>query len=119
MRAFVGEGIPSHLPEHPGLDMAVDHAPQRRQILNKNEKILAVKNALRYFPENLHPQLAQEFAQELDDYGRIWMMRYRPTEYTMKAYPIHDYPAKSLQAASIMLMIHNNLDNAVAQFRMS
>ena len=79
-------------------------------------KKLAIKNALRYFPENLHQQLGEEFAEELEEYGRIWMMRYRPTEYPMKAYSIHDYPTKSLQAASIMLMIHNNLDNAVAQF---
>ena len=89
---------------------------KRRQILSLSEKKLALKNALRYFPPHLHEALASEFAEELNEYGRIWMMRYRPTEYEMKAYPIHEYPTKSIQAASIMLMIHNNLDKAVAQF---
>ena len=84
--------------------------------LTVREKKLALKNALRYFPSHLHESLASEFAKELEEYGRIWMMRYRPIEYDMKAYPIQSYPTKSLQAASIMLMIHNNLDNAVAQF---
>ena len=116
MRTFVGEGIPEYLPEHPGISPEVDHAPKRRQILNKSEKKLALKNALRYFPESFHEILAPEFARELEEYGRIWMMRYRPTEYEMKAYPIKSYPTKSLQAASIMLMIQNNLDNSVAQF---
>ena len=116
MRTFVGEGIPTDLPDHPGICPDVDHAPKRRQILTKSEKKLALKNALRYFPEKLHSTLATEFAKELEDYGRIWMMRYRPTQYEMKAYPIDTYPTKSLQAASIMLMIHNNLDNAIAQF---
>ena len=116
MRTFVGEGIPEYLPEHPGISPDVDHAPKRRQILNKSEKKLALKNALRYFPESFHETLAPEFAKELEDYGRIWMMRYRPTEYKMKAYPINSYPTKSLQAASIMLMIQNNLDSSVAQF---
>ena len=116
MRTFVGEGIPEYLPEHPGISPEVDHAPKRRQILNKSEKKLALKNALRYFPESFHEILAPEFAEELEEYGRIWMMRYRPTEYEMKAYPIKSYPTNSLQAASIMLMIQNNLDNSVAQF---
>ena len=116
MRAHVGEGIPDFLPNHPGISEAVDHAPKRRQILTVREKKLALKNALRYFPSHLHESLASEFAKELEEYGRIWMMRYRPIEYDMKAYPIQSYPTKSLQAASIMLMIHNNLDNAVAQF---
>ena len=116
MRTFVGEGIPEYLPEHPGISPEVDHAPKRRQILNKSEKKLALKNALRYFPERFHESLAPEFAKELEEYGRIWMMRYRPTEYEMKAYPIKSYPTNSLQAASIMLMIQNNLDNSVAQF---
>ena len=116
MQAFVGEGIPTSLPEHPGLSDDVDHAPKRRQILTKKEKRLALKNALRYFPENQHTLLASEFAKELDDYGRIWMMRYRPTQYEIKSYPLDSYPAKSKQAASIMLMIHNNLDNKIAQF---
>ena len=86
------------------------------KFLGLMKKKLAIKNALRYFPANLHQELGEEFAKELEEYGRIWMMRYRPTEYPMKAYSIQDYPTKSLQAASIMLMIHNNLDNAVAQF---
>ena len=116
MRAHVGEGIPDFLPNHPGISEDVDHAPKRRQILTVREKKLALKNALRYFPSHLHESLASEFAKELEEYGRIWMMRYRPIEYDMKAYPIQSYPTKSLQAASIMLMIHNNLDNDVAQF---
>ena len=116
MRAFVGEGIPISLPEHPGVSDEVDHAPKRRQILTKKEKRLAIKNALRYFPKEQHTLLAAEFAKELDDYGRIWMMRYRPTQYQIKAYPLDSYPTKSKQAASIMLMIHNNLDNRIAQF---
>ena len=116
MRAYVGEGIPEHLLEHPGIDDSVDHAPPRRQVLTNAEKRLALRNALRYFPTRLHSQLSVEFAKELSEYGRIWMMRYRPTQYEMKAYPIDAYPAKCKQAAAIMLMIHNNLDRAVAQF---
>ena len=116
MRAFVGEGIPTSIPVHPGISHDVDHAPKRRQILTKKEKRLALKNALRYFPEEQHTLLAGEFAKELDDYGRIWMMRYRPTQYQIKSYPLDSYPTKSNQAASIMLMIHNNLDNRIAQF---
>ena len=116
MRTFVGEGIPNSIPEHPGISPDVDHAPKRRQILTMKEKHLALKNALRYFPEEQHSILAKEFAQELDEYGRIWMMRYRPTQYEIKSYPLDSYPAKSKQAASIMLMIHNNLDNRIAQF---
>ena len=76
------------IPEHPGVSDAVDHAPKRRQILTKKEKRLALKNALRYFPEDQHSQLAVEFAKELDDFGRIWMMRYRPTQYQIKSYPL-------------------------------
>ena len=116
MRAFVGEGIPTSIPEHPGISDDVDHAPKRRQILSNKEKRLALKNALRYFPEEQHKLLAAEFAKELDEYGRIWMMRYRPTQYEIKSYPLDSYPVKSKQAASIMLMIHNNLDNRIAQF---
>jgi len=116
MRAHIGLGIPNELPIHPGISDQVDHAPARRQILSHKEKKLALRNALRYFPENLHAELAKEFVEELETYGRIWMMRYRPTEYTIHAYPLDAYPAKSQQAASIMLMIHNNLDKKVAQF---
>ena len=116
MRAHVGTGIPKSIPEHPGISQDVDHAPKRRQILSLEEKKLALRNALRYFDSSLHQSLAKEFADELETHGRIWMMRYRPTEYAMKAYPIDSYPAKSKQAAAIMLMIHNNLDKEVAQF---
>ena len=116
MRAHIGLGIPTELPIHPGISDEVDHAPARRQILSSKEKKLALRNALRYFPENLHRELAKEFVEELETYGRIWMMRYRPTEYTIHAYPLDAYPTKSQQAASIMLMIHNNLDKKVAQF---
>ena len=116
MRAHIGLGIPTELPNHPGISDEVDHAPARRQILSNKEKKLALRNALRYFPEDLHDELAKEFVDELETYGRIWMMRYRPTEYTIHAYPLDAYPTKSQQAASIMLMIHNNLDKKVAQF---
>ena len=116
MQKFIAEGIPEELPPHPGIDNNVDHAPNRRQVLSKEEKKLALKNALRYFDERHHKELALEFANELETYGRIWMMRYRPTEYEMKAYPIDAYPTKSKQAAAIMLMIQNNLDKDVAQF---
>ncbi len=116
MRNHIGAGIPTLLPEHPGISVDVDHAPARRQILTQEEKKLALRNALRYFPKHLHSDLASEFAQELNTYGRIWMMRYRPTEYEIKSYPIESYPAKSIEAAAIMLMIHNNLDVDVAQF---
>ena len=116
MRKYVGQGIPEKLPEHPGISNDVDHAPARRQILSKSENKLALKNALRYFPQEFHDKLALEFADELENFGRIWMMRFRPTEYEMKAYPIDSYPTKSKQAAAIMLMIHNNLDKDIAQF---
>ena len=116
MQAHIAEGIPTNLPVHPGIDPSVDHAPVRRQVLTDNEKRLALKNALRYFPEKLHDELAIEFANELNKYGRIWMMRYRPTEYPIRAYPLQSYPALSKDAAAIMMMIHNNLDPKVAQF---
>ena len=116
MQKFIAEGIPEEIPHHPGIDNNVDHAPNRRQVLSKEEKKLALKNALRYFDVRHHKELALEFANELETYGRIWMMRYRPTEYEMKAYPIDAYPTKSKQAAAIMLMIQNNLDKEVAQF---
>ena len=116
MRAHIGLGIPTELPTHPGISDEVDHAPARRQILSDKEKKLALRNALRYFPEGLHAELANEFVDELETYGRIWMMRYRPTEYPIHAYALDAYPTMSQQAASIMLMIHNNLDKKVAQF---
>ncbi len=108
------EGIPSQLPTLKPYDTTVSHAPKRKDILTKEEKKLALKNALRYFKPEWHSVLAPEFLQELQQYGRIYMYRFRP-EYRMYARPIEEYPAKCLQAASIMLMIQNNLDYAIAQ----
>ena len=107
-------GIPEFLPETKAFDPSANHAPKRKDILDSDEKKLALRNALRYFPVTLHAQLAPEFAVELREYGRIYMYRYRP-EYEIKARPLSDYPHQSVQAAAIMLMITNNLDNAVAQ----
>ncbi|MBI1266644.1 MAG: urocanate hydratase [Cryomorphaceae bacterium] len=107
-------GIPSALPAHPGVDDGVSHAPKRKDILSLEEKELAIRNALRYFPKSLHADLAPEFADELKTYGRVYMHRFRPT-IEIKARPIDWYPAKCQQAAAIMLMIQNNLDHAVAQ----
>ncbi len=107
-------GIPNELPEVKEYDKNINHAPKRKDILTKEQKRLALKNALRYFPERLHAQLAPEFYNELETYGRIYMYRYRPS-YKMYARPIDEYPAKCRQAAAIMLMIQNNLDPAVAQ----
>ena len=107
-------GIPDYLPEHPAYDPNINHAPKRKDILTPEEKRLALRNALRYFPKKLHAQLAPEFAEELKTYGRIYMYRYRPT-YEMYARPIDEYPTKSRQAAAIMMMIQNNLDPRVAQ----
>ena len=108
------EGIPSYLPEAKPYDPDVNHAPRRKDILSRKEKALALKNALRYFPEELHPALATEFAAELRDYGRIYMYRYRPSNEIL-ARPIDEYPARCPQAAAIMAMIQNNLDPRVAQ----
>ena len=108
------EGIPAGLPEAKPYDKEINHAPKRKDILTEQEKVLALKNALRYFPKVLHPALAKEFAKELKDYGRIYMYRYRPS-YKMYARPLEEYPAKSKQAAAIMAMIQNNLDPRVAQ----
>jgi len=116
MRASVVQGIPAELPSHPGHDQSVDHAPNRRQILSEAEKRLAIANALRYVEGKHHAALAPEFLDELNTYGRIVMRRFRPVDHTIRAYPLDAYPARSKQAASIMLMIHNNLDPAVAQF---
>ena len=108
-------GIPfDKLPEPKPYDKDINHAPKRKDILSPEEKVLALKNALRYFPEALHKDLAPEFAKELKDYGRIYMYRYRPS-YKIYARPIDEYPAKSRQAAAIMAMIQNNLDERVAQ----
>ncbi len=108
------QGIPTDIPAKKAFDFEVNHAPKRKEILSKEEKKLAVQNALRYFPESQHEELAKEFLEELRVYGRIYMYRYRP-EYSMFARPIEEYPGKSLQAKAIMLMIQNNLDYAVAQ----
>ncbi len=110
----ISEGIPTVLPPLKEYDNSINHAPKRKDILNAGEKVLAIKNALRYFPESLHKVLAPEFAEELLRYGRIYMYRYRP-DYPIISGSIDDYPHKSKQAAAIMLMLHNNLDNAVAQ----
>ena len=116
LRNSILEGIPGTLPEHPGLNKNVDHAPNRRDVLTPKEKQLALKNALRYFPLSQHEILAPEFAKELETYGRIYMYRFCPSQIKIKAYPISAYPAKCQQAAAIMLMIQNNLDDQVAQF---
>jgi urocanate hydratase len=108
------QGIPAEMPPEKKPDSTFSHAPKRKDILSLEEKELALKNALRYFPGSWHKELAAEFAKELKDYGRIYMYRFQP-DYDIKARPISDYPAKCLQAAAIMLMIQNNLDPAVAQ----
>jgi urocanate hydratase len=110
----IRQGIPDELPTPKPYSTEVSHAPNRAQILTKAEKKLALQNALRYFDKKHHATLAPEFAKELEDYGRIYMYRFRP-DYEIKAYPIDHYPAQSQQAAGIMLMIQNNLDYAVAQ----
>ena len=102
------------MPELKKFNNDINRAPIRKQILNKEEKKLSIKNALRYFPQKFHSELAQEFLEELNKYGRIYMFRFRPN-YAIKAMHINDFPHKSMQAASIQLMICNNLDNAIAQ----
>ena len=111
---LIKAGIPKELPVLKPFDSSVSHAPKRKDILTTAEKELAVRNALRYFPKGQHAVLAPEFAQELKDYGRIYMYRFRP-EYEFYARPITEYPAKCQQAAAIMHMIQNNLDYKVAQ----
>ncbi len=108
------QGIPAELPPIQPYDITVNHAPIRKDILNQEEKKLAIRNALRYFDKRFHAILAIEFAQELKKTGRIYMYRFRPA-YPMHARPITDYPCRSVQAAAIMLMIQNNLDPSVAQ----
>jgi urocanate hydratase len=108
------QGIPDELPVPKPYDTNVSHAPKRKDILSAEEKKLALRNALRYFPQKFHEVLAEEFARELEEYGRIYMYRFRP-DYEMHARPIDEYPHKTKQAAAIMLMITNNLDPAVAQ----
>jgi len=110
----ISQGIPEQIPPMPHSEADVNKAPARPDILSIKEKQLALKNALRYFPKEWHKRLATEFAEELNTTGRIYMYRFRPT-YKMYARPIHEYPAKTPQAAAIMLMLQNNLDKAVAQ----
>ena len=112
--ADIRAGIPEILPEPIPYDPNVNHAPRRKQILTPEQTHLALKNALRYFPAEHHAELAPEFARELHDYGRIYMYRLRP-RYKMYARPVEEYPARSRQAAAIMMMIQNNLDERVAQ----
>ena len=108
------EGIPNKIPESKTFDNNINRAPLRKKILNSEEKKLALKNALRYFPKSMHEQLASEFLEELHKYGRIYMYRFKP-KYEIKARHINDFPYKSKQAAAIQLMLSNNLDNAIAQ----
>lgn len=108
------QGIPDQLPEPKPYRSEINHAPRRKDVLSQLEKRLAIKNALRYFPSAWHPELAKEFIEELEAYGRIYMYRFRP-DYELFARPINQYPAKSKHAAAIMLMIQNNLDPHVAQ----
>lgn len=110
----IQQGIPNQLPQPKPYETNINHAPKRKEILGEEEKKLALKNALRYFEPQFHAELIPEFKQELEDYGRIYMYRFRP-DYEMKARSIEDYPGKSEQAKAIMLMIQNNLDYAVAQ----
>jgi urocanate hydratase len=108
------QGIPSQVPPKKAYEPTINHAPKRKEILSHEEKKLALRNALRYFPKEQHEELIGDFLYELETYGRIYMFRYRP-DYVMYARPIGEYPGKSLQAKAIMLMIQNNLDYAVAQ----
>lgn len=110
----IQQGIPNELPQPKPYEPHINHAPKRKEILTDEEKKLALKNALRYFEPKFHAELLPEFRDELENYGRIYMYRFRP-DYEMKARPISEYPGKSEQAKAIMLMIQNNLDYAVAQ----
>ena len=108
------QGIPSILPTKKGYPKGANSAPKRKDILSIEEKQLAIKNALRYFPKEWHEELAHEFAGELKEFGRIYMYRFKP-DYQIYARPISEYPAETQQAAAIILMIHNNLNPEVAQ----
>ena len=114
IKQVILEGIPNTLPSIKKYDYSINHAPIRKDILSKNEKKLALKNALRYFPEKMHKTLANEFLEELKKYGRIYMYRFRP-DYKIQSRHINDFPHISKQAAAIQLMLSNNLDNAIAQ----
>lgn len=108
------QGIPTKLPPKKKRDSSISHAPKRKDILSLEEKKLALRNSLRYFPKKWHEELAAEFLEELEAFGRIYMYRFQP-DYPMFARPIREYPAQTQQASAIMLMIQNNLDPAVAQ----
>ena len=113
-KTAIAQGIPDYLPKVSKYNYSVNHAPKREDILTNNEKKLALINALRYFDEKFHKQLIIDFKEELKKYGRIYMYRFKPS-YKIYARPLNEYPHKSKQAAGIMLMIQNNLDNSVAQ----
>jgi len=113
-KELIQQGIPDVLPNKRDYESSINHAPKRKDILSKDEKELALRNALRYFDAKHHSVLLPEFAEELETYGRIYMYRFRPT-YSMYARSISEYPGKCEQAKAIMLMIQNNLDDAVAQ----
>ena len=114
LKQAILQGIPSELPAKRNINTSVSHAPNRKNILNTEEKQLAIRNALRYFPEHMHTVLAPEFAEELITYGRIYMYRFMP-EYEIKARHLEDFPHKSKQAAALQMMLSNNLDEAIAQ----
>ncbi len=114
LKEQIQQGIPTRLPLPKPFEANINHAPKRKEILSAEEKKLALRNALRYFEPQHHAELIQEFAEELNTYGRIYMYRFRP-DYKMHARPIDDYPGNCEQAKAIMLMIQNNLDYAVAQ----
>jgi len=113
-KQVIQQGIPSTLPPKREIQPDANPAPKRKEILTDEERVLALRNALRYFPAEWHQELAEEFAAELNEYGRIYMHRFKP-DYKIYARPIEEYPYKTPQAAAIMLMIQNNLDPAVAQ----
>ncbi len=114
LKKAILEGIPKALPARKKLNPNVSHAPNRKKVLNKEERKLAIRNALRYFPKHFHKELADEFLEELDKYGKIYMYRFMP-DYEIKSRNINDFPYKSKQAACIQLMLSNNLDYAIAQ----
>ena len=114
LKKAILEGIPKALPPKKKLNPNVSHAPNRKKVLNKEERKLAITNALRYFPKHFHKELAEEFLEELDKYGKIYMYRFMP-DYEIKSRNINDFPYKSKQVASIQLMLSNNLDYAIAQ----
>ena len=114
LKQAILQGIPSEIPEKRNINANISHAPNRKNVLNKEGKKLAIRNALRYFPEHMHTILAPEFAEELTTYGRIYMYRFMP-KYKIKSRHLEDFPHKSKQAAALQMMLSNNLDEAIAQ----